>query len=288
MPIITITMDQIMDQVGGLAPVSRVMQRALQIINNPKSNMTELAKVIKLDQAMTSLILRWVNSGYYSLTKAIGTIEQAVAYLGFKTVQDLVMTASVSGMMNRQVAGYSLEKGDLWKHSIGTAAGAQLLIKEIAPDQADEAYYCGLFCDVGKLAFDRLMQTTIPRVKLQDASNYSFDQVEKGLFGYSHAEVGAALVRRWNFPEQFAHVIEFHHSPGQLEPPTKTIGYAVHVADAVMSMFGVGIGRDSMQYVIDPASLDVLKWKEGSFEYFYNRIIPLVTEAEIFLHQPHH
>ena len=278
-------LDQIVDQMGGLSPVHRVLQRALQIINDPRSNMADLAKIIKLDQAMTGLILRWVNSSYYSLKKPMGSIEQAVAYLGFTAVQNLVLTTSVSGIMNRPVNGYALEKGDLWKHAIGTAAGAQLIIKEIAPEKAEDAYYGGLFCDVGKLAFDRLLQTTIPRVNLESASNASFDQVEKALFGYDHAEVGAALIRRWGFPQELAMVVENHHVPANLDPSMKVVGYAVHVADAVMSMFGVGIGRDSMQYVIDPASLDVLKWKEDSFENFYNRIIPLVEEAEIFLQQ---
>jgi HD-like signal output (HDOD) protein len=285
MPALSMTMDQIIEEVGSLPPVPRVLQRALQIINDPKSNMSDLAKTIKLDQAMTGLILRWVNSGYFALKNQMVSIEQAVAYLGYRTVQNLVLTASVSGFMNKPVAGYSLEKGDLWKHSIGTAAGAQMIVKDIAPDMMEDAYYAGLFCDVGKLAFDRLLQYAIPRVNMEDVANAPFDQIEKALFGYDHAQVGGALIRRWNFAEELAHIVENHHTPALLEPKFKVVGYAVHVADAVMTMFGVGIGRDSMQYTLDPETEQVLHWNEGSFEYFYNKVMPLVDEADVFLNQ---
>jgi HD-like signal output (HDOD) protein len=275
-----IPIDKLLDQVGNLPPMPRVVEKALQIIQDPNSNMKDLASVIKLDQAMTSLILRWVNSGYYSLRNKMVTIEQAVAYLGQRTVQNLVLSASVASFMNRPSPGYGLGKGDLWKRSIGMAAGARLIMKEVAPEKAEDAYYAGLFCDIGKLVFDVLVQ----RIPLsEEPLDKSFDEIETNMFGYDHAVVGAAIVRRWNLPPHLARVVECHHTPSHIEEPLKLLAYSVHAADAVMMMFGIGMGIDAMQYNLDPMTVEVLKWDDSSLESFYERVMPLIQEADSFL-----
>ncbi len=280
MPENIIPIDKLLDQVGNLPPMPRVVEKALQIIQDPNSNMKDLANVIKLDQAMTSLILRWVNSGYYSLRNKMVTIEQAVAYLGQRTVQNLVLSASVASFMNRPVPGYGLEKGDLWKRSIGMAAGARLIMKEIAPDKAEDAYYAGLFCDIGKLVFDVLIQNSSLTTDVQEKS---FDEAENELFGYDHAVIGAAIVRRWNLPAHLARVVECHHVPSHVEEPLRPLAYSVHAADAVMMMFGVGMGVDAMQYNLDPMTVEVLHWNDNSLETFYEKVMPLIQEADTFL-----
>ena len=281
MPFKYTSIDQLIDQVGSLPPVPIVAQKALHIIQNPKSDMKELANVIKMDQAMTSLILRWVNSGYYSLRNRLISIEQAVSYLGMQTVQNLVLSASVSGFMNRPVPGYLLEKGDLWKRSIGMAAGAQMLVKERSPDLAQDAYYAGLFCDIGKLAFDALLKFN--PIDAEVYSNVPFDKVETHLFGFDHASVGGGIVRRWKFPDHLADAITHHHNPSLASENAKVLSYAIHASDAVLMTFGIGLGRDSMQYTLDPKTFEVLRWKEANFDSFLNRVVPLISEAEAFL-----
>jgi HD-like signal output (HDOD) protein len=278
------TIDHLLAQVGNLPTMPQVVHKALQIIENPKSNMGDLAKVIKLDQAMSSLILRWVNSGYYSLRSQLISIEQAIPYLGQRTVQNLVLTASISSFMTRPVPGYELASGDLWKRAVGMAAGARLVMMDIAPALAEDAYYAGLFSDVGKLAFNILLQKIT--VDWEKLNKYAFDEIETSLFGYNHAEVGAEIVRRWNLSESLVHIIRNHHTPAKVENEQwKTITYAVHAADAILMMFGIGSGLDSMQYKLDPETITRFKWDENTFSRIYDRLTPLIEEANKFIQQ---
>lgn len=281
MPERNISLDKLVDQVGNLPPMPVVVQKALNIIENPKSNMSDLANVIKLDQAMTSLILRWVNSGYYSLRYKLVSIDQAINYLGQRTVQNLVLSASVASYMNRPVAGYMMDKGMLWKRSIGIAAGARIIMKEVSPALCEDAYYAGLFCDIGKLAFDVLLQQI--KIHPQALGAMPFDEFERQYFGYDHATVGAAIVRRWNLPDQLAQVVQNHHSPSKASEETRLLTYAVHAADAIMMMFGIGEGLDGMQYEVDPETVAVLKWTDNRIEEFYAKVLPLIQEADTFL-----
>lgn len=278
------TIDHLLAQVGNLPTMPQVVHKALQIIEDPKSNMGDLAKVIKLDQSMTSLILRWVNSGYYSLRHRLITIEQAIPYLGQRTVQNLVLTASISSFMSRPVPGYELAAGDLWKRSVGMAAGARLVMLDIAPALAEEAYYAGLFADIGKLAFSVLLQNT--SLDWERFRNYPFDQVESAMFGYNHAEVGAAIVQRWNLADYLADIIRYHHTPSKVtDEKWRNVAYAVHAADAVLMMFGIGSGLDSLQYQFDQETVKRFNWDDNSLASIFDRIMPLIEESDKFIHK---
>jgi HD-like signal output (HDOD) protein len=49
--------------------------------------------VIEEDQAVAGKLLQIVNSAYYGLN--IGSIKQAVSYLGLTNIRDLITTATV-------------------------------------------------------------------------------------------------------------------------------------------------------------------------------------------------
>lgn len=59
-------LEVLLRRIGDLPPLSQAVNKALELIRNPKSNLAEVANVLALDQSMASLILRWANSAYYS------------------------------------------------------------------------------------------------------------------------------------------------------------------------------------------------------------------------------
>jgi HD-like signal output (HDOD) protein len=272
--------DALIRQVGELPPLPQAAQKALSLIRNPKSDMADLASVLSMDQVMTSLVLRWVNSPYYGLVSTVSTVQQAVVYLGQKTVQNLVLAASVSTYLYRSVPGYSLEQGDLWKHSIGIATGAQILLQGHGQQLSDEGYHAGLLCDIGKLAFEILLRNIdVNRINFQ---NQPFDQIEKQLFGIDHAALGAEMVRRWRLPESLQTAIAFHHRPSEAGENV-LLASAIHVADATMMMLGVGIGKDGLHYNLDANAFNVLGFKEENIVDLYEKITAQVKQAEDYI-----
>lgn len=276
-----ISIDFLIDRVSKIPALPQVVHKALQIIEDPKSSMSDLARVIKLDQVMTALILRWVNSGYYALSQKVVSIEQAIALLGHRTIQNLVLSASVAQFMSQPIPGYELEKGDLWKRSVGMAAGARLLAKDIGAEMAEQAYYAGLLCDIGKLAYNFLIKSlpaeSLTRVKMP------FDQIETQIFGYDHADVGAEIVKRWNLPDHLVEIIQHHHNPSLVNEEWRTAAYAVHAADAILMTFGIGVGLDSLQYQLDPQAIELFKLDTNQLDTLFDRITPMIEEANTFL-----
>jgi putative nucleotidyltransferase with HDIG domain len=274
------TVDELIRRAGELPPLPQVAQKALGLIRDPNSNMSDLANVLSMDQVLTGLVLRWANSAYYGLSHPVSTVQQAVMYLGQTTVQSLVLTASVAAYMDRPVPGYGLDRGDLWKHSVGVAAGARLVASRHGRKVAEEAYHTGLLCDIGKLAFESILRNVDTTSK--EWSDKPFSDLEQTYFGIDHAALGAEMARRWKLPPNVQEAIGLHHTPA-LAKDGIVLAASVHIADALMMMLGIGIGRDGLQYTLDPQALAIVGWDDNNLEPLLEQTSVLVKEAENYI-----
>lgn len=272
--------DVLLNRLGELPPMPQVAQKALSLIRDPDSSMSELATTLSMDQAMTSLVLRWVNSAYYGLKYPVSTVQQAVTYLGQRTLHSLILAASVATLLERPAPGYALDRGELWRHSIGVAAGARLLTLKFGSAVAEEAYHAGLLCDIGKLAFEILLRTI--DTSTPEWQGKSFSDLEMSHFGVDHAQLGAEMVRRWNLPASLVDAISYHHTPSAAGEGA-LLASAVHVADAAMMMLGVGIGKDGLQYELDPVACQRVGWSDNSLKELLDKVIPFIEEADNFI-----
>ena len=244
--------------------------------------MKQLAEVVSLDPSLAGLVLRWANSAYYGLTFPASTVQQAVTRLGQELVYRLVLTASLSTVLERPAPGYGLDTGDLWRHSVGVAAGARLIAAPFGKETAENAYTAGLLCDIGKLGFELLLRQV--NTNLPDWQDQSFDSLEESHFGVDHGTLGAEIVKRWNLPEPLIDAIAHHHQPSKATTGAD-LAAAVHLADAAMMMLGVGIGRDGLQYTLDPWACDRTGWNDQKLDRLVEQVKPFIEEAENYLHQ---
>jgi len=271
------SVDSLLHMTDELPVMSEVVRRALTLIRDENSSMAQLASVLSLDQGLTSQVLRWANSASYGLYNPVSTVQQAVVYLGHNAIQSLVLAASVSGYLARPAPGYALELGSLWKHSIGVAAGARLAAQRFGAKLAEEAYHAGLLADMGKLAMELVLRDV--DTTTSDWQGRSFADLEVAHFGIDHALVGAEMARRWYLPDRLVEAIAYHHRPG-VGRQSALLASAVHVADCAVMMLGVGLGRDGLQYSLDPQACEQLSWTEKDFLQLLDRVGPLIAEAE--------
>mgnify|MGYP002620996183 CR=1 FL=1 len=52
--------------------------------------------------------------------------------------------------------------------------------------------------------------------------------------GVDHAEIGALIAEKWNFPEQIIGVIRYHHEPGEAPEEIKNLCSVVYIADMII------------------------------------------------------
>jgi HD-like signal output (HDOD) protein len=69
--------------------------------------------------------------------------------------------------------------------------------------------------------------------------------------GMNHAEIGARIAEKWNFPEDLVAAIRFHHDPASAPPESKDLVSAVYLANMFCELETGGVNFDQL----DPAVL---------------------------------
>ncbi len=158
----------------------------------------QLANVILRDLALTSKLLKLVNSAYYG-TRAVEvtSISQAVVMLG---VQQVRMTANSLTFFGA-LKGDSPDLKDGMTRSFLAGLVARHLGKQLKLPEAEEAFICGMCQNLGEnLAVFYFAQDYSDIRELQREKGLDKNAASRGVLGVSYAELGAAVARLWNLP----------------------------------------------------------------------------------------
>jgi putative nucleotidyltransferase with HDIG domain len=170
-------------------------------------------------------------------------------------IQEIILTHFISEQMDRPLPGYALQRGELWQHALGTAIGAKLISKQRHLKIDEEAYFAGLLCDIGKLAFEKPLRGLL--FSQSEWGEHSFLEIERATFGVDHAMLGAEIARRWQLPENLVAAIAHHHQPLAAQECPSLVA-AIHVADISMMLLGIGVGVDGLRYPLEEGALKYL------------------------------
>ncbi|WBS04350.1 HDOD domain-containing protein [Pseudoduganella sp. SL102] len=204
------TLEELFDHPAALPTAPKVVQELVASFDKASVSTEEIARKVSLDPVLSAKLLRLANSAYYNLSRSIGTVEDAVLMLGFVAVRTLVIS---SGLVNgfRTVTG--LDLGEFWRHSMRTAVAAKWIAKKTR-DNTELAFTIGMMHAIGQLVIHSAMPE---RAVALDAIAPPLDQrrlaVEREALGYTYADVGAELARRWQFPAVFSDAIAAFPDP---------------------------------------------------------------------------
>lgn len=261
----------ILKRVDDIPVLPQTTRMVLSMLNDPQMHILKIAEAIQKDVSLTTRLLKMANSAYYAQERKIVTILEALVLLGLNTVKDLLVAASTYKILNKKIEGYLLEKGDLWKHSVFCAMAAELLAGETKPALKDKAYIAGLLHDVGKIIMAHYVQEDFMQIlDLVEGKNVSFDSAEKGIVGFTHAELGARVLQKWNFPEDVVDAIEFHHHPQDAK--FAPLAGLVHLGDMATLMLGVGLGSDGLYYPLNEGVFDAVGLPRDDFDKILGKI----------------
>jgi putative nucleotidyltransferase with HDIG domain len=212
----------------------------MRLIEKETVNADEIAKVVATDPAVAARVLKIANSAFYGCQRQIQTISGAIVVLGFNTLRSMVVAASVKDVYG----AYGLTEKMLWEHSVAAGIAARMIAQDTRKANAEEAFLAGLLHDIGKIimnSFDRDKSREV--VQRCYNENLFFQDVERSVFPFSHAEVGALVVKKWNFPEGLTHAILHHHdlaSDSDDDQYLKQLTAVVSLADLFCHKLGLG------------------------------------------------
>lgn len=264
------TMRQCVERsVEDLPPLPTVISKLLETLESENASPAAVSRIISSDQAISSKVLRVVNSAYYGLPRQVATVEQAIVILGFQQVRNLVLSMTVFSAVKGHGSGMNALHLAFWRHSFGAnSAGAELSSK-LNFSKPDKELCCmaALLHDIGQLYlwsnFTSHYKIVIEGVLQQ---KFSLSSGEKSMFSITSSEVGGLLSRNWKFPERLCNCIEKHQYI--TDPEEDQIRSVVHASNYFVNETGYsplpGLQDEFIPSVKDwlnlsPSEIDLLK-----------------------------
>lgn len=199
------------NRIQNLPALSDVVSRIVSLAEDPKVSGDQVAEIVGRDQAMVTAILKIVNSPFYGLNRRVSSINHAIVLLGYRTVRNIALSTS---LVNTFASGGDFDRRRFWTHAVCTAAAAKLCARRLRDTDAEEAFLAGLIHDMGCIIFSHYFdQEFALAIKLSNDRGIPLPEAERMVLGLDHAEAGALVARKWNFPPAVADAIEVHHDP---------------------------------------------------------------------------
>lgn len=192
------------------------------------NSIDELAALIETDMALSSAVVRTVNSALFGLLKRVETVHEGIRYLGMSQVAGLTYEIGLRGAFPPNPLLQLI-----WDRAgvRGLAMGRIARQLDIDPWQA---HTTGLFAESGRavlVAHDRERYVALAKLHEDEAALCA---AEVELFGVSHAALGAALCQSWGLSRDVADTVRARSgSPSQWTQERPTVQKLLTIGAAV-------------------------------------------------------
>jgi HD-like signal output (HDOD) protein len=228
-------------------------------------NVREVEEIVSLDQALSFRLLRMANSAASASLMPVVTIRDAVVRLGIGSLLSLATATSVQKKLYGAIPEYGLSEGELWRHSVAAALGAESAPAFCDAELPPETYAAALLHDIGKLVLARELEPDVLKVlgAARHQGHLPSLKAELEILGVHHGELGGLIAQHWNLPDRLVTGIIHHHTP---DAARDLVADVVHVANLAAKHVGEGHWVDEDERQVNPASLLRLKMDAKGFE----------------------
>ena len=238
--------------IDGLPEFPENITEINRIINDPNSQMSDIALKISNDVSLTTELLKLVNSAAFSLSTPCHSIGDAVKLVGLRGIKNLLYSI---GSMKALTEDSNEEIKALWTHAYRIAFYSYNLARNfLRTDKkcVDDSYVCGLLHDMGKIIFETAHPEVLDKISAMcEERGVSKNLFERMFAGVNHGDVGSLIAKKWNFPEVIINAIRYHHDPLSAPEEFRKITTLIYFAD-MLSHYSEGNFDYSL---IEPSAL---------------------------------
>lgn len=207
----TFELDTLLNRLDRLHSSPAVALQVMEITRDPDYELANVKRCLDHDPALTAAVLRLVNSSYYGLPRKITAVEEAMAYLGRRSLRLAVLGF---GLVKTMANGCPKTFHDsYWRRSLSMAVAARKLADRCDRREvhADSAFAAGLLADLGMMVLAQLdTENYLEVCRGRDHLVTQLNEEERH-YGFTHVDVGVRLLGKWHLPDELVTAVSEHH-----------------------------------------------------------------------------
>lgn len=173
-----------------------------QILKVKYSSASDIADVILKDAALTTKLLKLVNSSFYGQfsNKGIATISEAMIILGTEEIKLAAASLKIYELM-QDIANIRILKEKALRAFQRSIIAHQIAVYENIKD-AEMIQIIAMLYDFGEYLVARFAPGVFINIEiLLDDTSLTKEQASKNIIGISYSELGRFIASRWNLPQ---------------------------------------------------------------------------------------
>jgi len=234
---------------------------------------------------MCARVLKMANSAFYSQSRRVSSIGDAVVILGFDEIVQLMLATTVFKSFGPTGLGSRLDLHGLWKHSMAAAVTSKMIAEETGrTEESNLAYTAGLLHDIGKLVLANYFRDEyIPVFEKLESEGLFLHEAEMLILGFTHGDVGGWLFGKWNFPERIIDIVTSHHEDTRVKQQTDEEFLGVRLANILCNLWQIGDSGNKKTYELETKDYSLLGLNEYSIELIEQTVRESEKEIDLFL-----
>lgn len=249
-------------------PVPKVLDKIMRTLSDPKAGAAAVEKILELEPSFSMRLLSLANSAYYGRSAKVANVRAAITLLGFSLIKSMIIQVGVNEHYRFETGLPGFSGAELWKHSVGVAAGARMISRRLNLGEAEDYYTLGLLHDIGLIIEYQFFREAFTLILERLAARGSdLPGIEREIIGTDHAALSGTLFAKWNLPEKIVRAVCYHHAPLTAPEGSRTAAAVVGLANWIVqrNRFGFtepGIGAlepaVAAHLKLEPVDVDVL------------------------------
>lgn len=211
-----------------LPPLPGSVLKISNLLQDYNVSQRKIAEAIGYDPMLASRVLRLANSPIYPFQQSVTNLSTAVSAIGNKAIYEMVLMSIVADSFGREIRNSVIGR-EIWLHALAVAIAARELSLILQMRSTEEAFSCGLLHDIGSLLLFRADAALYTNIFNQSECD-NISPMEREVYGFDHAQVGAIAAHRWHLSESVCTMILHHHNPSE-SPQVFFMTHIINVAD---------------------------------------------------------
>jgi len=234
-------LDHLAAQAAQLYSLPSVAAQVLQLTGSGEVDRPAIKACLENDPALTTRILKVVNSSLFGLSRKVTDLGQALSLLGVKPLKMLVLGFSLPDQLVAETEKEVLT--EYWRHTLLKAAGCREICRRLYPARAEEVFTAGLLQDVGELVLIQQLGASYISFRSQVRKDQRpVREAEWLALGFDHVELSARLLSQWGMPPAFIAIVT-GKTAGDEPSPEQGVIKVLQVAELMAHVVESGADR---------------------------------------------